>query len=67
MTELFVETTAELPWLGGWALVFQPGESGLDIEARHEANHVQVSCNTGAGRTTVSWDLDAAQVEFSLH
>ncbi|MFP8881256.1 MAG: alginate lyase family protein [Myxococcota bacterium] len=67
MTEIFVETTAELPWLGGWAVDFQPGESGLDLDAQYEANHVQVSCKTGAGRTTVSWDLDAAQVEFSPH
>ncbi len=65
MTELFVEAAARLPWFGGWAVVFNAGD--LDINARFEAGHVQVSCNTAAGRTILRWNLEAGQVEFSLH
>ena len=63
MTELFVEATAELPWLGGWAVVFNP----LEINARYEAGQVQISCNSAAGRETLRWNLEAGQVRFSLH
>jgi uncharacterized heparinase superfamily protein len=63
MTELFVEATGELPRLGGWAIVFNPGE--VDIDAHHEAGHVQISCSTAGIGTTVRWNLKAGQVEFA--
>jgi len=63
MTELFTDAAADLPWLGGWIVAFESGD--LEIEAHYDAGDVQLSCNTGADRTAVRWNLEAGQVRFS--
>jgi hypothetical protein len=64
MTELFVEDESELPWLGGWVLIFGPDEKPAQIELRETKNGVVLRCDRGSRTIELNWDLEGAAVEI---
>jgi len=64
MTELFVEAESELPWLGGWVLIFEPLEAPPQIELSETSSGVVLRCERGSGAIELSWDLESGAVEI---
>jgi uncharacterized heparinase superfamily protein len=64
MTELFVEDESQLPWLGGWALIFEPAEAPAQIELRETGSGVVLHWDRGSRAIELNWDLEGGAVEI---
>ena len=68
-TEVFQETNAQLPWVGGWLVLFDAGTQAPDIELRAEEGVSFVRCRHPSFNWQLRWRPGAAQmpdsVEFS--
>jgi hypothetical protein len=64
MTQLEVEASAELPWVGGWLIPVGGDAVAVDTskftcDLRVHEGRVQLRC-TGSFELAVSWDLGAS-------
>jgi hypothetical protein len=64
MTELFIQDEAELPWRGGWVLIFGCADSPAQIALREERGGVKLRCDRGSLAIELNWDLEGGAVEI---
>ena len=70
MQELACEVDAELPWSGGWLVVFSRADAPIEAELHRTGDTLRASCRLPRGPLEVDWNLRSRSetgVTISLH